>query len=117
MLTNTTVVKSKYLRDNKMANIKFKKILKEAAWDHTSGKSLPTLEDVQKAYESKKHLQEGDGWIEMIDGDSSVLAAMEDIESSWKRWSTGPATERSHIAPAKKELLAYVMKWLNKKIR
>ena len=41
-----------------MANIKFKKILKEAAWDHTSGKSLPTLEDVQKAYEAKKHLQE-----------------------------------------------------------
>ena len=41
-----------------MANIKFsirkwqdkQKLLKEAAWDHTSGKPLPTLEDVQKAY-------------------------------------------------------------------
>ena len=41
-----------------MANIKFKKILKEAAWDKTEGKALPTLEDVQKAYEAKKHLQE-----------------------------------------------------------
>ena len=41
-----------------MGNIKFKKLLKEAAWDHTSGKALPTLEDVQKAYEAKKHLNE-----------------------------------------------------------
>ena len=41
-----------------MGNIKFKDILKEAAWDHTSGKALPTLEDVQKAYEAKKDLQE-----------------------------------------------------------
>jgi len=38
--------------------IKLKKILKEAAWDHTSGKALPTLEDVQKAYDAKKGLQE-----------------------------------------------------------
>ena len=44
------------LKENKM--IKFKDILKEAAWDHTSGKSLPTLADVQKAYTAKKHLQE-----------------------------------------------------------
>lgn len=43
-----------------MANIKFKKILKEAAWDHTSGKSLPTLEDVKKAYDEKKAMQEQD---------------------------------------------------------
>ena len=41
-----------------MANIKFKQILKEAAWDRTAGKALPTLEDVQKAYDAKKHLQE-----------------------------------------------------------
>ena len=116
MVTNIMVVKNNYLRDKQLANIKFKKILKEAAWDHTSGKSLPTLEDVQKAYESKKHLQEG-GFIDMIDGDSSVLAAMEDIESAWYTWLNGPATQRSHIAPAKKELLAYVQKWLNKKIR
>ena len=31
-----------------MNKIRFKKILEEAAWDHTSGKALPTLEDVQK---------------------------------------------------------------------
>ena len=37
-----------------MANIKFKQLLKEAAWDHTSGKALPTLEDVQKAYQAKQ---------------------------------------------------------------
>ena len=43
-----------------MANIKFKKLIKEAAWDHTSGKSLPTLEDVKKAYDEKKAMQEQD---------------------------------------------------------
>lgn len=43
-----------------MANIKFKQIIKEAAWDHTSGKSLPTLEDVKKAYDEKKAMQEQD---------------------------------------------------------
>jgi hypothetical protein len=31
-----------------MSKIKFKKILKEAAWDKTFGKALPTLDDVQK---------------------------------------------------------------------
>jgi len=40
-----------------MKKIRFKDILKEAAWDHTSGKALPTLEDVQKAYQEKKQLQ------------------------------------------------------------
>tara|TARA_R110002051_G_scaffold325807_1_gene431525 strand:+ start:7263 stop:7712 length:450 start_codon:yes stop_codon:yes gene_type:complete len=42
-----------------MSKIKFKDILKEAAWDHVSGQALPTLDDVQKAYNAKKHLQEG----------------------------------------------------------
>jgi len=42
-----------------MSKIKFKDILKEAAWDHISGQALPTLDDVQKAYNAKKHLQEG----------------------------------------------------------
>ena len=37
-----------------MSKIKFKKILKEAAWDRTQGKALPTLDDVQKAYNEKK---------------------------------------------------------------
>ena len=37
-----------------MSKIKFKKILKEAAWDKTFGKKLPTLDDVQKAYNEKK---------------------------------------------------------------
>ena len=41
-----------------MAKIKFKQMLKEAAWDHTSGKALPTLEDVKKAYDEKKAMQE-----------------------------------------------------------
>ena len=52
-----------------MGNIKFKKILEEAAWFHTKGKSLPTLDDVQKAYEAKKHLQEAT----QIKDDSGVV--------------------------------------------
>ena len=37
-----------------MSKINLKDLLKEAAWDHTSGKALPTLEDVQKAYQAKQ---------------------------------------------------------------
>ena len=37
-----------------MSKIKFKKIIEEAAWDKKFGKALPTLEDVQKAYNEKK---------------------------------------------------------------
>tara|TARA_R110001592_G_scaffold45053_1_gene144231 strand:- start:323 stop:652 length:330 start_codon:yes stop_codon:yes gene_type:complete len=57
-----------------MSKIKFKQILKEAAWDHTSGKALPTLEDVQKAYEAKKHLQEEEETEEL-----------EESPNQWKR--------------------------------
>ena len=39
-----------------MKRIKFKQILEEAAWDRTAGKALPTLDDVQKAYQNKKLL-------------------------------------------------------------
>jgi hypothetical protein len=57
--------KAKHVNDGEYRDIvregakrKFNNILKEAAWDRTSGKALPTLEDVQKAYAAKKHLQE-----------------------------------------------------------
>jgi len=71
-----------------MAKIKFKQILKEAAWDHTSGKSLPTLEDVQKAYEAKK-LNEGNSYYdlkvqyyEISDnmGNGGLLSTLQDIK-------------------------------------
>jgi len=59
-----------------MSKIKFKKILEEAAWDHTSGKALPTLDDVQKAYEAKKHLQE-DEEAEKLDESPNMWRRMD----------------------------------------
>ena len=99
--------------------IKLKKIIKEAAWDHQSGKALPTLADVQAAYTAKqgKKINESDGYIETIDGDNSVSDALQDIYRAWNRWSDGPATEPQHVRPAKDELLKFVQKWLSKKIR
>lgn len=56
-------------------------------------------------------------YIETIDGDGDVKAGLELIEEAWLTWGRGPMTEPSDITPAKKELIAYCVKWLNKKIK
>jgi len=102
-----------------MANIKFsirkwqnkQKLLKEAAWDHTSGKPLPTLEDVQKAYEAKKHLKEE--YIELMQLDDGL----ESIKKAWEDWRNGPATNYDDVPPAYKELEKYIAKWIQKNLR
>ena len=55
-----------------MGNIKFKKILKEAAWDYTQGKALPTLDDVQKAYEDKIKLRD------ILENQTGMMASLHD---------------------------------------
>lgn len=97
-----------------MSKIKFKKILTEAAWDHTSGKALPTLDDVQKAYEAKKHLQEE--YIESMDS-IAIDKHLSAIEMQWLDWKRGPMTEKSDIKPAQKELLDYVARFFKKAIK
>ena len=56
-------------------------------------------------------------YIETIDGDGDIGAAMELIEEAWLTWGRGPMTEPKDIKPAKKELINYVVKWLNKELK
>ena len=40
--------------------------------------------------------------------------ALKVIVRSWKRWKQGPMTEPGDIKPAKKEVLKYISKYLEK---
>jgi len=97
-----------------MGNIKFKKILKEAAWDHTSGKALPTLDDVQKAYEAKKHLREE--YVESMNL-PELEKHLNGIKKLWLKWKKGPMTYYDDVPPAYKELEKFIAKWIKKNIR
>ena len=61
--------------------IKLKNILKEAAWDRTAGKTLPTLEDVQKAYEADNF----DSRLKKVMGDDAFNKAV-NPPSEWPTW-------------------------------
>jgi hypothetical protein len=39
------------------------------------------------------------------------------ILDGWKEWKNGPATERSDIKPAQKELMQYINSWMKKNIK
>ena len=68
-------------------------------------------------YESLDSESVNEEYIETIDGDGDVDAGLALIEEAWLTWGRGPMTEPSDIKPAKKELIAYCVKWLNKKIK
>ena len=53
-------------------------------------------------------------YIEGMDGLDEGLALIKD---AWMDWRKGPETETSDIKPAKKEILNYVTKWINKNIK
>ena len=55
-------------------------------------------------------------YIETIDGDNVITDLLEKIEEQWHRWQSGPATERSDIKPAKKELIRYITKYFEKNL-
>ena len=42
---------------------------------------------------------------------------LEKIAEEWGRWKSGPMTERSDIAPARKEVLNFCVAWLKKYIK
>jgi len=87
-----------------MSKIKFKDILKEAAWDHVSGKALPTLDDVQKAYNAKKHLQEGLS-------SSDIKKATNAIQAYIKKLGKKADGEAESVASD----IANILKWDDKK--
>ena len=96
-----------------MKKIRLKNILKEAAWDHTPGKALPTLDDVQKAYNDKKHLQEGD-----IKGLNApvIIKHLQAIEDEWHKWRDKSTTEKKHIKPAQKEFKRWIDTWFKQEM-
>ena len=42
---------------------------------------------------------------------------LEQIVEGWIEWKSGPATEKTHIAPARKELLNFCTTYLKKNIK
>tara|TARA_R110000737_G_scaffold277850_1_gene284580 strand:- start:561 stop:851 length:291 start_codon:yes stop_codon:yes gene_type:complete len=56
-------------------------------------------------------------YVETIDGDGDIDAGMSLVSDAWKRWKQGPMTEPQHVKPAKKELINYIVKWLNKELK
>ena len=56
-------------------------------------------------------------YVETIDGDGDIGAGMSLVSDSWKRWKQGPMTEPQDIKPAKKELINYIVKLLNKELK
>ena len=87
-----------------MSKIKFKDILKEATWDHISGQALPTLDDVQKAYNAKKHLQEGLS-------SSDIKKATNAIQAYIKKLGKKADGEAESVASD----IANILKWDDKK--
>ena len=73
--------------------------------------------NVKKWNRENVHLEEEilkEEYIEGMDGLDEGLALIKD---AWKDWTTGTEYQKPMIKPAKKELLNYVMKWLNKNIK
>ena len=58
-----------------------------------------------------------EAYVETIDGKGDIGAGIEMIKDAWLDWKNGPLTEPQHIKPAKKELIDYITKWLNKDIK
>jgi len=53
-------------------------------------------------------------YIELIPG---MEEGLEQIVEGWIEWKSGPATEKTHIAPARKELLNFCTTYLKKNIK
>ena len=73
--------------------------------------------NVKKWNRENVHLEEEvlkEEYIEIMDGLDEGLALIKD---AWRDWAIGAETEKSMLKPAKKELLNYVTKWLNKNIK
>jgi phage/plasmid-associated DNA primase len=71
-----------------MAKTTLKSLLEGYAWDRNErpfGKALPTLEDVQKAYQAKQaKLQEADGMMTINDFNSIFETFYSDLEENAK---------------------------------
>lgn len=57
-------------------------------------------------------LVEGGGYIELLVNDENFMDGVAALGQAWERWKNGPATEKSDIKPAKKDILDYIAKQL-----
>jgi len=60
-------------------------------------------------------LKEQGGYVELIEMDPNFEKGMTLIHKAWSDWVNGPETERTMIAPAKKDLANYVSQIISKK--
>lgn len=68
----------------------------------------------------KKYLAEGklneiasDGYVELMDIDDHL----ENIHYEWEKWREGPMTELKDIDPAKKDVIEYVVNYLERSLK
>ena len=77
------------------------------------GDPLPTLASIQKEYNAKKGKKLNEEYVELME----LEEGLEMIAEEWGRWKSGPMTEKSDIAPARKEVLKFCVAWLKKYIK
>jgi len=68
------------------------------------------MKEIEDALKESESVIESAGYIEAMDPDLDT--AVMDIRRIFLEWKEGPATERKHIEPARKELLKYIEKQL-----
>ena len=107
MISDKQIKALKTLKESKAPGFKNRKF----------GDKLPTLASVQKAYEAKQASKSSkklnEEYVELME----LEEGLEKIAEEWGRWKSGPATERSDISPARKEVLNFCVAWLKKYIK
>lgn len=99
--------------------LKLKNILNESTPGYENrqhGDKLPTLEDVQKAYEAKQGKSLSEEYVESINS-IEIANALGKIKTLWDAWKKGPLTGLSDIKPAQKELKAWMDNWFKQSIK
>tara|TARA_R110000737_G_scaffold109760_2_gene142770 strand:+ start:65 stop:388 length:324 start_codon:yes stop_codon:yes gene_type:complete len=104
--------------DKQFSNMKLKQLLSENVlgalpssklmkmkWNPVTGKKSQVKEDTVN-----------EEYIEVMDM-RNLNKHMEEIVKLWKNWKRGPATERSDIKPAAKELKDYLRSWFQDYIK
>ena len=56
---------------------------------------------------------DSDGYVELMDIDDHL----EEIHYEWDKWREGPSTEPEDIDPAKRDVLRYIVNYLNRSLK
>ena len=58
-----------------------------------------------------------ENYVKDIDADGDIGAGIQLIKDAWHDWAISDGISQKEIKPAKKELLNYILKWLNKDLK